>query len=302
MTSGTPARLGAIAHYTLLERLDASGPGELFRARDTRLGRTVAVRLLPPDVPGPGRPAEALLEDVRTVASLSHPNVTAVFDAGEHEGRLYLVFEYIEGRSLHTEMAGAPLHVRRAVELGVQIADAVAGAHAAGFVHRGLSPESIMVSDQGHAKVPALALASRGGFADGGVRLRDCESPEEASGSPGDERSDVYSVAAILFEMLTARRPLHRGAAAPSASNPTVPAALDAVVLQALSSRPEARQPAAAVLAAELRQVAAMLAAPADAERDAPEREPAGSSVPLLVAAAVILAGLALVVWWLTRP
>lgn len=93
-----PAPLGAIAHYNLLERLDPAGPGDLFRARDTRLGRTVAVRLLPAEF-APAPPARAsLLEKARPLIGFSHPNVTTLFDAGEHEDRVYLVFEFLQGQ------------------------------------------------------------------------------------------------------------------------------------------------------------------------------------------------------------
>ena len=228
MTSTVPAPLGVVAHYNLLERLERAGPGDLYRARDTRLGRTVAVRVLPADFASDAAARAALLEKARSLIALSHPNVTTLFEAAEHDGRVYLAFEFLKGQSLRAEMAGRPMNVRRAVELAIQVADAVADAHAAGFVHGGLSPDSIVITAKGHAKIPAFELAARGGFdqdaAD--VRLRDYDSPEEARGQEADERSDIYSVGAVLFEMLTTRRPLHRGAAAPSVSNRHVPAEL----------------------------------------------------------------------------
>src|SRR6266850_1036833 len=162
MTTSVPGPIAVISHYNLLERLAPAGPGELFRARDTRKGRTVVVRVLPE--------------------------------------------EY------------------------------VADAHACGYVHGGLSPDSVVITAKGHAKIPAFALASREGFAaPGEATLHDYDSPEEARGLPSDERSDIYSVCAVLFEMLTGRRPLHRGAAAPSANNRHVPPELDEVVLKAVA-------------------------------------------------------------------
>ena len=220
--SGSPAPIGVVAHYNLLEQLEPSGPGDLYRARDTKAGRTVAVRLLPADFTSD--PA-ALIDQARGLTRLSHPNVTTLFDVGEHEGRVYFAFEFQKGQSLRAEAAGRPLNVRRAVEIAIQIADAVADAHAAGFVHGGLSPESIVISAKGRAKIPAFELAAQGGFNQDGreARLHDYESPEEANGQPPDDRSDIYSVGAILYEMLTTRRPMHRGASAPSASNPQGP-------------------------------------------------------------------------------
>ena len=295
-----PAPLGVVAHYTLLERLDPAGPGDLFRARDTRLGRTVTVRLLPVGFSGD---TAALVDSARSVISLSHPNIITLFDVGEHEGRVYFVFEFVKGQSLRAEMAGRPVNVRRAVELAVQIADAVADAHAAGFVHGGLSPDSVVVTAKGHAKIPAFELAARGGFeeSDDQVRLRDYDSPEEARGCAPDDRSDIYSIGAILYEMLTTRRPLHRGASAPSASNANVPRELDEVVLKALAPNPESRYLSAATLAAELRSVAAILdvRGSADDEDERAGRE--GMSVGRVLLTIVILVVLVVIVWWFIR-
>ena len=106
MSTSVPTPLGLVAHYNLLERLEPSGPGDLFRARDTRLGRTVTVRLLPPGEPRDPEERARLFDSARSVIALSHPNVITLFDAGEHEGRVFLVFEYSKGQSLRAEMAG----------------------------------------------------------------------------------------------------------------------------------------------------------------------------------------------------
>ena len=296
-----PAPLGVVAHYTLLERLDPAGPGELFRARDTRLGRTVTVRLLPLGFSGD---TAALVESARSVIALSHPNVITLFDVGEHEGRVYFVFEFVKGQSLRAEMAGRPVNVRRAVELTVQIADAVADAHAAGFVHGGLSPDSVAVTAKGHAKIPAFELAARDGFEelDDQIRLRDYDSPEEAHGGTPDDRSDIYSIGAILYEMLTTRRPLHRGASAPSASNPNVPKELDEVVLKAVAPNPESRYLSAATLAAELRSIAAILDVRGGVDDEDEQGASEGTSVGrVLLTTMVILVALAAIAWWFMR-
>jgi len=292
--------LGALAHYTFLERLDPAGLGELYRARDTRLGRTVSVRLLPRDFATEPGVRTALFERARSVVTLSHPNVTALFDVGEHEGCVYLVFEFLKGQSLRAEMAGRPMNVRRAVELAIQMADAVADAHAAGFIHGGLSPDSIVVTAKGHVKVPALELAAYGGFdheaAD--IRLRDYDSPEEARGQPADERSDIYSVGAVLFEMLTTRRPLHRGAAAPSVSNRHVPQELDEAALKAIAPNPVSRFQSAATFAAELRSVAAILDVRGGAGDESEHFEGRSAHVGrALVFAAFILLALGTLAW-----
>jgi serine/threonine-protein kinase len=291
--------IGVVAHYNLLERLEPAGPGELYRARDTRLGRTVSVRLLPGDFTEDSEARSALLDRVRSLAGLSHPNITAVFDAGEHEERLYLVYEFLRGQSLRGEMAGRMMNVRRAIEMAIQMADAIADAHAAGFIHGGLSPDSIVVTAKGHVKIPAFELAAYGGFDEegGAIRLRDYDSPEEARGQQSDERSDIYSVGAVLYEMLTTRRPLHRGAAAPSASNRHVPPELDEVTLKAVAPNPDSRYQSAATLAAELRTVAAILEVRGGAGDEIERAEPAdahvGRAVVLVLVILLVLGTLA---------
>ena len=303
MSDAAPAPLGAVGHYNLLERLEPAGPGELFRARDTRLGRTVAVRLLPPDYPdSPG--GESLTERARSLIALSHPNVTTVFDVGEHKGRTYLVFEFMKGQPLRAEMAGRPMHVRRAVELAIQIGDGVADAHACGFVHGGLSPDSIMVTAKGHAKIPAFELAAHAGFdqSAAGARLHDYDSPEEARGQGVDERSDIYSVGAILYEMLTTRRPMHRGAAAPSVSNKTVSPEMDDIVLKALSPNVASRYQSVATFVAELRTAAAVLDERERAEDAGEAAKGQAMSIGRVIGLAVlILLALGLLLAWTMR-
>src|SRR5919204_1496851 len=196
MTTSVPGPIAVIDHYNLLERLEPAGPGELFRARDTKKGRTVAVRVLPANfVDAVNR--RSFIDNARGLAALSHPNVTTLFDVGEHNGRIFIVFEYLRGQSLRSEMGGRPMNVRRAIELGIQMVDAIANAHACGYAHCGLSPDSVVITAKGHAKIPALALASRDGFAaPDTAELHDYDAPEEAHGVPSDERSDIYSVGA----------------------------------------------------------------------------------------------------------
>src|SRR6188474_3399401 len=258
MTNDPLAPIGVIAHYNLLERVDAAGLGDLYRARDTRRGRTVGVRVLPADFTDD---RAGLLGRARAVQTLSHPNAITVFDVGEHDGRVYIVFEFLKGRSLRSEMAGRALNVRRAIEMTIQIADAVAEAHAAGFVHGGLSPDSVVITAKGHAKIPAFDLAVQSGleYRDGQARLHDYDAPEEARGQAPDDRSDIYSVGAILYEMLTMRRPLHRGSSAPGASNADVTKELDAVVSKAVAPNPDLRYQSMVSLAGDLRAVSTSL-------------------------------------------
>jgi eukaryotic-like serine/threonine-protein kinase len=294
MTATGPAPIGVISQYNLLERLDPSGPGDLFRARDTRVGRTVMIRLLPAGYPTHATDRTRLFADAKSVIALSHPNITTLYEAGEHEGRVFLAFEFLKGQPLRAEMAGRPMNVRRAVELAIQIADGMAEAHGAGFLHSGLSPETVVITAKGHAKIPAFELASRFGFdgANAGERLRDYDSPEEARGQAPDERSDVYSIGAVLYEMLTTKRPMHKGAAAPSASNAHVLKELDEIVLRGVAPNPDSRIQSAAALAAELRGVLAVLDSRGGAGDE--QEEPAAAATSfgkvLLVAVGVLLA------------
>ena len=299
-----PGPIGVVAHYNLLEQLEPSGPGDLYRARDTAKGRTVALRLLPADFTTGADSRAALVAQAKAMTVLSHPNVTTLFDAGEHEGRVYLAFEFLKGQSLRAEMAGRPLKVQRAVEAAIQIADAIADAHSNGFVHGGLSPESVAMTQRGHAKIPAFELAAHGGFdsagAPGEVRLLDYLSPEEAGGQAADDRSDIYSVGAILYEMLTARRPNPKGAAAPSATNRHVPPELDAVVLRAVAPNPDSRPQSAAAFASELRGIVSLIDSQGGASDEGDDaRGPATSSgrVLLYAAIAVAIGGFAWFLW-----
>jgi serine/threonine protein kinase len=299
-----PTPIGVVSHYNLLERLEPAGPGELYRARDTRAGRTVTIRLLPPEYAPDASSRASVLEKARSLVGLSHPNVTTLFEAGEHDGRIYLAFEYSKGQSLRAEMGGRPMNVRRAVEVAIQITDAVADAHAGGFIHGGLSPDTIVITAKGHAKIPAFELAAHGGFVHAAddpadVRLHDYDSPEEARGQPPDERSDIYSVGAVLFEMLTTRRPSHRGAAAPSASNGHVPPELDDIVLKAVAPNPELRYQSAVTLAAELRSLLAIFdvrGVAGDEEHE--EHAPSTNVARVVVIAIVVLLAIAALIWW----
>jgi len=304
VSTASTAPIGVIARYNLLERLEPSGPGELFRARDTHRGRTVAIRLLPTDYADGLDARQQLLADARSLIALSHPNITTLFEAGEHGAQVYVAFEFVRGRSLRSEMANRPMNPRRALELAIQITDAVAEAHSAGFAHGGLSPESVTVTEKGHAKIPTFHLASLVGFdpAAGEMSLMDYRSPEEERGEAPDDRSDIYSVAAIAYEMLTTRRPPLRGASAPSVWNPRVPKELDEVVLRALAPNPSSRNQSAAALAAELRSLAGMLAARGAAEDDDElPGEATSSSRPMLAAVVVLVILAAVVAWWFMR-
>lgn len=276
----------SIAHYNLLERIGVGGLGDVYRARDTKVGRTVALKLLPPDAPGEGGMTGRFAEAVREASALSHPNIATLFDSGESGGRIYLVYEFVSGVSLRREIGGRAVNPRRALELGIQIADALAEAHARDIVHGDLRPETIMVTAKGSAKILDIGLSrwTRGGVARAAaatspdhlpadvLSVAPYLSPEQALGSEIDARSDLFSFGAILYEMLTGRAAFVQASPAspvlnvirltpqrPSELNPALLVELDSIVGRALSKGIEGRYQSAASLGAELRSVAAVL-------------------------------------------
>jgi serine/threonine protein kinase len=274
----------SIAHYNLLEHLGAGGLGDVYRARDTKVGRTVALKLLPAETPGTPARGEAFAAAIREASTLSHPNIATLFDAGEYAARSYLAYEFVSGVTLKQEIGGRAVNPRRALELGIQIADALAEAHARDIIHGDIRPETIMVTAKGSAKVldfglspwtsggqaRAAAASTPDGLPPGAPPVAPYLSPEQALGSPIDARSDLFSLGAVLYEMLTGRLafgPLPSAVlnvirlAPPrlSAVNPHLPAELDAIVGRALSKDLDGRYQSAASFGAELRSVAAVL-------------------------------------------
>jgi serine/threonine-protein kinase len=274
-----------VAHYNLLDRMGEGALGEVYRARDTKFGRTVALKLIKADALDGGA-RQALLDDARTAATLSHPNIATLFDVGEFDGGCYLAYEFAPGTTLRQELGGRPVNPRRVVELAVQIADALADGHAQGIIHTDLRPDTIFVTPKGNAKVIEFGMArwTRGGA----YRRRAASnpdslgaeanaivsymSPEQALGGLVDARSDVFSLATIVYEMLAGRNPFvtprtgdtilniitgHPGP--PSAVNPDVTPEFDALIARALAKDIEQRQQSAASFSAELRSLGAML-------------------------------------------
>jgi len=222
LTPGT--KLGP---YEILGPIGAGGMGEVYRARDARLAREVAVKVLPASfVADPDR-LRRFEQEARATGQLNHPNILAVYDTGTHDGTPYVVEELLEGVTLREKMAGAPVPVRKAVDYARQIAHGLAAAHQKGIVHRDLKPENIFVSGDGRVKIldfglakltrpegPAAALA--GALTAAPTRVETADgvvlgtvgymSPEQVRGQPADHRSDLFSFGCILYEMLSGRR------------------------------------------------------------------------------------------------
>jgi serine/threonine protein kinase len=273
--------LTTVAHYYLLDRMGEGALGEVYRARDTKFGRTVALKLVPNTLLADAAARRNFELDARAAATLSHPNIATLFDLGEYEQGWYLAYEFAAGVTLREETAGGAVSPRRAVELAVQIADALADAHAHGVLHGDLRPETIFVTKKGSAKILEFGM---GHWTHGGqTRIRAATqpdsvaekaattvsymSPEQASGGTVDARTDVFSVGVILYEMLSGRNPLAAPTAAETLSRvvssteiarlpeSAATANLPAVVARAVAKPVEQRYQSAASLSAELRRV-----------------------------------------------
>jgi serine/threonine protein kinase/thioredoxin-like negative regulator of GroEL len=218
MTLASGTRLGP---YEILSPLGAGGMGEVYRARDSRLERIVALKALPRAFSSDPERLARFDREAKLLASLNHPNIGAIYGLEESGGAPYLVLEFIDGESLATRLQAGPLTVRETVEAGVQIASAIEAAHARGVVHRDLKPANIMFTAAGLLKVLDFGLAKAGGeksappvtataaTTGAGVILGTAAymSPEQARGKPVDGRADIWSLGCVLFECLTGRRP-----------------------------------------------------------------------------------------------
>ena len=274
--------------YEILAPLGAGGMGEVFRARDTRLGRQVAVKILPDSVSQDPRRVARFETEARVLAALSHPNILGIHDFGHSDGRLYAVTELLDGETLRDRMGGEAVPWRKAAEIAASIADALASAHAAGIVHRDLKPENVFITSDGRVKVldfglakitepaseDAVTLTSPAGGAlsvDGEVvGTVSYMAPEQLRGCKVDGRSDIFALGCVLFEMLSGKRPfngatqadtisaiLHGEPPALESAAPAIPPALNRIVLRCLGKRPEDRFDTAHDLGLALRSISA---------------------------------------------
>jgi eukaryotic-like serine/threonine-protein kinase len=312
--------LGSIAHYNLLERIGEGVLGDVYRARDTKVGRTVALKLQREPLPA-GRRHERLVDDARAAAKISHPNIATLFDVGYYEGRLYLAYEFVKGSTLRQQMEGRPMNSRHALDLAAQVADALAHAHANGVIHKDLSPDTIVETTKGSAKVldfgmsawtrggqtRALAAAAPHSVGADAVGVLSYVSPEQARGVGVDGRTDLFSLGAIVYEMLTGMNPFagpdalttlanitDRTPQAPTALNPELPKLLDIVLLRALASDPTRRTESASKLAADLRRCAGLVDSVATERPSREPRRPTTSDDPDLIPLEEEKGG----VWW----
>ncbi len=316
MTLAAGSRLGP---YEIVAPIGAGGMGEVWRARDPRLGRDVAIKVLPASFSADADRLRRFEQEARAAGILNHPNITAVFDIGEHEGAPYVVQELLEGETLRQALVGAGgrLPARKAIDYAIQIAHGLAAAHEKGIVHRDLKPENLVVTKDGRVKILDFGLArmthAEEGVA-GATNLPTATagtepgmvlgtlgymSPEQVRGKPADARSDIFSFGAILYEMLAGQRAFRGDSAADTMSailkedppeisltNQNVSPGLERIVRHCLEKSPEQRFHSAHDLAFDLE---ALSGSSAPRGMTAAFSPPARRSLWIIPAAAVAL-------------
>ena len=262
--------------YQVEARIGAGGMAEVYRGFDQVLNRTVAIKVLLPQMARDTSFVERFRREAQAVARLNQPNIVGVYDTGADDGTQYIVMEFVEGRTLAEFMAtGRRPTPIQAAEIAQKIAAAIAAAHAQGVIHRDIKPGNVMITRDGVIKVMDFGIARVLGpetapQTSAVLGTASYLSPEQAQGGPVDARTDIYSLGAVLYELLTARPPftgdspvavaykqVNEAPAAPSSLNPDVPARLDAVVMKALAKNPSNRYQTAEEFSADLDRVIA---------------------------------------------
>ena len=248
-----------IGPYQVLEPVGDGGMGVIYRALDTRLGRTIALKFLKPRLDADVSAAERFRLEARAAGALEHPNICTIHDIGEtDDGRLYLAMPLYDGETLEQRIARGPLAVAEATDIAVQMLRGLAKAHARGIIHRDIKPANVFVTADGVVKLLDFGIAKLADVSLTGPKAKPLGtvaymSPEQADAGPVDHRTDLWSLGAVLYEMLSGRRPYARGVPAPRADGqsplppslvaqrPDVPPALEQVVLKALERSPADR-------------------------------------------------------------
>jgi tetratricopeptide (TPR) repeat protein len=268
--------------YEIVARIGTGGMGEVYRARDTRLHRPVAIKILHRTFTSPAA-RERFQREARAASALNHPNICVIYDVGEADGLPYLVMELLDGRTLRERIGTKPLHIPEALALSIQVADALDAAHSQGIVHRDIKPDNIFVTDRGHAKVLDFGLARQSQPADPEAQTEEMltapgsavgtiayMSPEQARGQNVDARSDLWSLGVVLYEMATGARPFHgptspmvfdallnKTPKPPGLRNSKVPAELERIINKLLEKDRELRYHSAAELRIDLERLQA---------------------------------------------
>src|SRR5215472_2083171 len=280
------SRLGP---YEIVALLGAGGMGEVYRARDSRLERIVAIKVLKTGVDAGSERGKRFVQEARAASALNHPHIVSIFDIGDDGGTSYLVMEYLPGQPLDRIIPAKGLPIGEAAGYAAEIADALAAAHSAGIVHRDIKPANVMVGPEGHVKVLDFGAAKLiepppGEYSE--TRTQDsaltCEgtivgtgaymSPEQAAGRAVDHRTDIFSLGTVLHEMAAGKRPfqgnsqaellnaiIHTVAPSVAERNPAVPLELEEILARALAKDPRCRYQHAGDLALDLRRLQSAL-------------------------------------------
>jgi len=304
-----------LSHYRILERIGQGGMGVVYKAEDTRLGRVVAIKILPLEAMEKPEAAARLSREARAASAVNHPNLATIYEIDNSHGRDFIVMEYVEGETLAQRIGGRPLEVREVVEIGLQVAQALEKAHGKGMVHRDVKASNIMVKPDGQVKLMDFGLArlkDEGRITGTGsiVGTLAYAAPEQVMGQEGDARTDLYALGVVLYEALTGQLP-HQGMhqagviysivnvepVPPRQRNPQVPEALERIVMKLMAKRSGERYQSATEVIEALRSVAPAIGSGSGTEPFGPSR-PEGArrpwtswAIPVLLIALVIAIG-----------